>query len=128
MMASLNLETATIDDLQQALTAGDTTAAALVRGYCARIETIDRAGPRVNAVRELNPDAEAIAAGLDAAKAAARRPLEGIPILVKDNIAPPTGNTRPPARSHSPGRGHGATPPSSGCCGRQVRSSSAKPI
>jgi amidase len=87
MMASLNLETATIDDLQQALTAGDTTAAALVRGYCARIETIDRAGPRVNAVRELNPDAEAIAAALDAAKPAARRPLEGIPILVKDNIA-----------------------------------------
>ena len=55
--------------------------------YLARIEAYDRAGPRLNAVREVNPDAPAIAAALDAASPAARRPLEGIPILVKDNIA-----------------------------------------
>src|SRR5580704_10398530 len=81
------VENATIDDLQAALAAGTTTASDLVRAYTARIEAYDRAGPRLNAVRELNPDAPAIAATLDAAKPGQRRPLEGIPILLKDNIA-----------------------------------------
>ena len=81
------VENATIGDLQEALAAGRTTAAGLVRAYSARIEAYDRAGPRLNAVREMNPDAPAIAATLDARKAGTRRPLEGIPILLKDNIA-----------------------------------------
>jgi amidase len=81
------VENATIGDLEEALAAGRTTAADLVRAYTARIEAYDRAGPRLNAVREMNPDALAIAQGLDAGKPARRRPLEGIPILVKDNIA-----------------------------------------
>ncbi len=81
------VENATIDDLQDALAAGRTTAADLVRAYTARIEAYDRAGPRLNAVRELNPEALAIAEKLDAATPATRRPLEGIPILLKDNIA-----------------------------------------
>jgi amidase len=81
------VENATIDDLQAALAAGRTTASDLVRAYTARIEAYDRAGPHLNAVRELNPDALAIAATLDAAKPGKRRPLEGIPILLKDNIA-----------------------------------------
>jgi amidase len=81
------VENATIDDLQAALAAGRTTASNLVRAYTARIEAYDRAGPHLNAVRELNPDALAIAATLDAAKPTKRRPLEGIPILLKDNIA-----------------------------------------
>ncbi len=80
-------ENATIDDLQGALAAGRTTAADLVRAYTARIEAYDRAGPRLNAVREMNPDAPAIAASIDARKSGARRPLEGIPVLLKDNIA-----------------------------------------
>src|SRR5207237_1538753 len=63
------------------------TAAALVQAYLARIAAYDRAGPRLDAVRELNPDAPAIAAQSDAREAEKRRPLEGIPILVKDNIA-----------------------------------------
>jgi amidase len=78
---------ATLGDLQEALAAGRTNAADLVRAYTARIEAYDRAGPRLNAVRELNPDALAIAEALDAQKSATRRPLEGIPILIKDNIA-----------------------------------------
>jgi amidase len=78
---------ATIGELQQLLASGGTTAAALVRAYLARIEAYDRAGPRLNAVRAVNPDALAIAAGLDTTRAPTRRPLEGIPILVKDNIA-----------------------------------------
>jgi amidase len=78
---------ATIGDLQEALAGGKTTATALMRTYLARIEAYDRAGPRLNAVREINPDAPTIAAALDGDKPAQRRPLEGIPILVKDNIA-----------------------------------------
>jgi amidase len=81
------VENTTISDLQAALSAGNTTAADLVRAYAARIEAYDRAGPQLNAVREVNPDALAIAAALDARKQAPRRPLEGIPILIKDNIA-----------------------------------------
>src|SRR5262249_26254314 len=81
------IENATIDDLEQALAAGRVTSADLVRGYTARIEAYDRAGPRLNSVRELNPDALAIAGKLDGTKNSKRRPLEGIPILIKDNIA-----------------------------------------
>jgi len=81
------IENASIDELTSALAAGRITSADLVRGYTARIEAYDRAGPRLNSVRELNPDALAIAGKLDAAKPKTRRPLEGIPILIKDNIA-----------------------------------------
>ncbi|MGA8381281.1 MAG: amidase family protein [Stellaceae bacterium] len=86
-MAGPDIANATIAELRQALAAGSVTAAALVQAYLARIEACDRAGPLINAVREVNPDALAIAAALDAGKPALRRPLEGIPILVKDNIA-----------------------------------------
>jgi amidase len=81
------VDNATIGELRRALGAGDTTAAALVQAYLARIEAYDSAGPRLNAVREVNPDAPAIAARSDAREPAKRRPLEGIPILIKDNIA-----------------------------------------
>ena len=81
------VENASIVELGDALAAGTTTAADLVRAYTARIEAYDRAGPSLNAVRELNPEALAIAERLDAQKPAQRRPLEGIPILLKDNIA-----------------------------------------
>ncbi len=81
------VENATIGDLQAALAAGRTTSAALVRAYLARIEAYDRGGAQLNAVREVNPNALAIAAALDAQHPTRRGPLEGIPILVKDNIA-----------------------------------------
>src|SRR5438552_13064573 len=81
------IENASLADLQQALIEGRTTASALTRAYLARIEAYDRAGPRLNAVREINPDALAIAAGLDRVKPNPRQPLAGIPILLKDNIA-----------------------------------------
>ncbi len=81
------VENATMDELGQALSAGDATAARLVQAYLARIAAYDRAGEHLNAVRETNPDAPAIAAQSDARKPAKRRPLEGIPILIKDNIA-----------------------------------------
>jgi amidase len=85
--AAVCVANADIAELQRALAAGETTSAALVRAYVARIEAYDRAGPMLNSVRELNPDAAAIAESADAApKGAKRLPLQGIPILLKDNI------------------------------------------
>jgi len=81
------VEDANIVELQQALSEGRTTAGALARAYLARIEAYDRAGPRLNSVREINPDALAISAALDGVKPSKDKPLAGIPILVKDNIA-----------------------------------------
>ena len=81
------VENATISDLQEALAAGRTTSVDLVRAYLARIGAYDRVGVSLNAAREVNPDAIFIAAALDAGKSSNRRPLEGIPILLKDNIA-----------------------------------------
>ena len=85
--AMVCVENATIDELRQALAAGNTRSTALVEAYLGRIEAYDRAGPRLNAVRELNPAALAIATSFDAKSPAEQGPLAGIPILVKDNIA-----------------------------------------
>src|SRR5437016_4357912 len=84
---NLCVENMSLAELQQALADGRTTATALTRAYLARIEAYDRAGPKLNAVREVNPDALAIAASLDRVKPNPRQPLAGIPILLKDNIA-----------------------------------------
>src|SRR5207237_8715172 len=84
---NLCIENATVAELQQELAEGRTTATALTRAYLARIEAYDRAGPKLNAVREVNPEALAIAASLDRVKPSPKQPLAGIPILLKDNIA-----------------------------------------
>ena len=80
---------ASITELQAQMGSGKLTAHALVGAYLARIRAIDRAGPRLNSIIELNPDAPAIAAELDRERKlhGARGPLHGIPILIKDNIA-----------------------------------------
>ena len=80
---------ATIDGLQAQMAAGKLTAHELTAAYLARIGQIDKAGPTLNAVIELNPDALAIADKLDAERRAGRvrGPLHGIPVLIKDNIA-----------------------------------------
>jgi len=81
------LEDAPMSDIIEALADGRITATALTRAYLARIAAYDRAGPMLNSVRTLNPDALAIAGKLDGTKPSASRPLAGVPILVKDNIA-----------------------------------------
>lgn len=90
------VENASLADVVQALGDGKVTASDLARAYLARIDAYDRAedakGPHLNSVREINPDALAIAARLDAAKPTASRPLAGVPILLKDNIA--TGDSQ----------------------------------
>jgi len=78
----------TIAELQARLSSGQMTSRELVERYLARIAAIDRNGPRVNSVLQINPDVEDIARGLDEErrKKGARGPLHGIPILIKDNI------------------------------------------
>jgi amidase len=80
---------ATIAQLQARLQSGKLTTRALTNAYLARIEEIDRRGPRINSIIELNPDAPALAVELDRERKAGkvRGPLHGIPILLKDNIA-----------------------------------------
>jgi amidase len=78
----------TIAELQVAMAAGRLTSLQLVNFYLARIEAIDRRGPQLNSIIELNPDARDIARELDAERRrqGPRGPLHGIPILLKDNI------------------------------------------
>ncbi len=84
----LELEEATVAGLQAGMAAGHWTAVDLVRGYQARIQALDQAGPKLNSVIELNPEALALARSLDAERRAGklRGPLHGIPVLIKDNI------------------------------------------
>src|SRR3989442_1548962 len=85
---SFALEETTVEELQRGIASGRFTAAALVRRYLKRIEEVDRNGPRLKAVIELNPDALAIAGALDKERRAKgpRGLLHGIPVLIKDNI------------------------------------------
>ena len=67
---------------------GKESAASLTKRYLRRIEELDRHGPELRAVIEINPDAPAIARALDRERKAKgpRGPLHGIPVLIKDNI------------------------------------------
>lgn len=84
----LDLETAGVAQVQQAMISGAFTSSALVAGYLTRIEAFDRCGPAVHAVRCLCTDAREQAERLDLERAQGwtRGPLHGIPVLVKDNI------------------------------------------
>ena len=81
------LDNAPMSDIIHALASGRVTATALTKFYLARIEAYDRGGPMLNSVREINPDALTIAGKLDGTKPSVKRPLAGVPMLVKDNIA-----------------------------------------
>jgi amidase len=85
---AFELDEMTIRDLQSGMASGKYTAHSLARKYLDRIDDIDKHGPAINSVIELNPDALAIATELDRERKArrARGPLHGIPILIKDNI------------------------------------------
>ena len=80
----------TIDGLRAALDARQITSVELVQAYIARIEVFDRGGAGLNSVREINPDALAIARRRDRQRfrlGFRPGPLFGIPVLLKDNIA-----------------------------------------
>ncbi len=82
------LEETTIADLQAKMASGDLSARQIAEAYLERIERVDRSGPRVNAIIELNPDALAAAEALDKERRekGVRGALHGIPVLLKDNI------------------------------------------
>jgi amidase len=82
------LDELTLADLQEGLRSGKWTARALTEKYLARIEAIDRRGPALRSVIEVNPDALALADALDRERKdrGPRGPLHGIPVLIKDNI------------------------------------------
>ena len=97
--ASLNIETASIADVNKAFASG-LTSEALVSAYLKRIEAYDKKGPVINAVITLNPKALETAKALDAERKAGkiRGPLHGIPIILKDNFdtfdLPTTGGSQ----------------------------------
>ncbi len=74
--------------LQGMLAAGELPASTLTDAYLQRIADIDDAGPTLNAVIEINPDARQIAADLDAyfQTSGVKGPLHGLPVIVKANI------------------------------------------
>ncbi len=82
------LEELTISELQDGMKSGRFTARSLVKKYLDRIAEVDKNGPAVNSVIEINPDALSIAEALDRERKekGVRGPLHGIPILIKDNI------------------------------------------
>ncbi len=83
------LNEATIDDLQAKMKSGEYTSRSITEMYLKRIDAIDKNGPKINAVIELNPDALSIADSMDSERKAGklRGPLHGIPVLIKDNIS-----------------------------------------
>jgi amidase len=85
---AFDLDELTISELQQALQSGKYSSKQLVEKYTDRINDVDKKGPALYSVIELNPDAEKIAEALDRERKerGPRGPLHGIPILIKDNI------------------------------------------
>jgi amidase len=85
---NFELNEVTIDELQQKMQSGTHTSGTITALYLKRIEAIDKNGPALNSVIEVNPDAMAIADEMDKERKAGkvRGPLHGIPVLIKDNI------------------------------------------
>ena len=85
---TFELEEITIAELQEGMKSGKYKARAIAEKYLARIDAVDKHGPAVNSVIEVNPDALAIAEASDKERKqkGARGLLHGIPVLIKDNI------------------------------------------
>lgn len=85
---SFELNEITVAQLQEQMQSGKTTAKKLTELYLQRIEAIDKNGPSLHSVIEINPDAITIAESLDQERknGKLRGPLHGIPVLIKDNI------------------------------------------
>jgi len=89
LVPPFELDEVTIAALRSGIMSGKLTARSIAEKYLARIEAIDKHGPAVNSVIELNPKALTIADALDGERQerGPRGPLHGIPVLIKDNIA-----------------------------------------
>src|ERR1043165_6888038 len=86
--SEFELDEITVGELQEGMRGGRFTARALAEAYLQRIDAIDKRGPAINAIIELNPDAMAIAEERDRERKSGplRGPLHGVPMLIKDNI------------------------------------------
>src|SRR6202521_1218853 len=86
--APFALDEVTIADLQSAMASGRMTARSITQQYIDRVHALDRTGPTLRAILEINPEALSIADTLDRERKAGkvRGPLHGVPILIKDNI------------------------------------------
>ncbi len=85
---TINIETATIADLNKGFASGKLTSEQVVEAYLKRIEAYDRKGPSIHTVITLNPEAVALARTMDAERKSGkvRGPLHGIPVVLKDNF------------------------------------------
>ena len=83
-----DLERTSATEFAAKLAAGELTSVELTKAYIDRIAAVNQRGPSINAVRSLNPDALAEARVSDLARrtSSVRGPLEGLPVLLKDNI------------------------------------------
>jgi amidase len=86
--ASFELEEATLAELADVMTSGQRTSAEITKLYLERIAALDRDGPELRSLIEINPEAEELARQLDLERQSGRvrGPLHGVPIVVKDNI------------------------------------------
>lgn len=82
------MEELSISQIKAKLTSGELTVRKLTEAYLDRIKQLDKSGPCVNSIIELNPDALSIADELDADLKRGKTigPLHGVPVLIKDNI------------------------------------------
>jgi amidase len=90
---TVKIEAVSAADLAASLAAGEISSRELVQACLDRIAAFDHAGPNLNAMIELNPNALALADERDAERAAGtiRGPLHGLPVVIKDNIATADG-------------------------------------
>ena len=84
----VDMDEITVDELSEGLKSGKYTVRSITEHYIKRIKALDKNGPAINSIIELNPDALSIADELDKElkEKGPRSSLHGIPVLIKDNI------------------------------------------
>jgi amidase len=85
---AFELDEESITSLQEKIAGGKNSSEQITKLYLDRIDAIDKKGPKLNSVIEINPDAMSIAKAMDDERKSGktRGPLHGIPVLIKDNI------------------------------------------